>query len=165
MKKYSILVRIFVLEALFFYGLAAMPGSGGDTTTSALDTQVAADLAKLDTVSSISGFLNTLNSILNYVGEQDVSSQTQINYSSAVKRFDIYARRFASPGRTPSLTKNEVYEIGRFLKNLQNSTLFHSSIVSYVSSAISFWDSTAKLYGLTPYQKALKRKKTARGKH
>lgn len=167
---------VFVIAS--FYNLVAMPGmddvisidiegsSESISSGSQLDLQVSNDLSKLTGRVSISSYLVILNKILNYVATSTdaVSAQTQLNFCNAVKNFDKYARRFVSKGRTPSISKAGVMEIDKFLKNLQDSPLLHSGAVSYVSQAISFWDATAKNYGLTPYQKAVKRQRDFKSK-
>jgi len=171
MKNNSKIGAVFALVALSFCGVdAAMPGfeievdTTEPATASALDKKISASLAKLGKKSAISSHLDILNSILAYVGAQAVSSTSQISYCNAVKTLDIYARRFASPGRTPSISKAGIKEIDKFLKNLQDSPLLHSGTVSYISNAITFWDNTAKNYGLTPYQKAVKRQRDLKSK-
>lgn len=178
MNNYSKILGVIVLVMVSFYNLAAMPGvddaisiDTGDTavTTAAgsqLDLQVSNDLSKLTGRVSISSYLVILNKILNYVATSTdaVSAQTQLNFCNAVKNFDKYARRFVSKGRTPSISKAGIREIDKFLKNLQDSSLLHSGMARYVSQSISFWDTTAKNYGLTPYQKAVKRQRDLKSK-
>jgi len=188
MKNYSKQLGLLVFVVLSFCGLASgMPGVDGmpgfddttiipadsgmpDTTSTApLDKQVMRDLGVLGG-QSISRYLSQLNSILNYVGAEFVSPEVQLAYSNAVIRFDKYARRairsdvsFKDKSKLAA-TKKQIYEIDKFLKNLQGSPLFHSSAVSYVSSAISFWDNQTKKCGLSPYQRALQRQKSMRSR-
>ncbi|MFH1254606.1 MAG: hypothetical protein V1646_04215 [bacterium] len=177
MNNYSKVLGLFALVMVPFCNLGAMPGMDdaisidlGDTvvTTSSdskLDQQVSNDLAKLSGRVAISAYLVILNKILNYVSTTGVVTvQTQLNFCNAVKNFDKYARRFVSKGRTPSISKAGIKEIDKFLKNLQDSPLLHSGTVSYISRAIAFWDNTAKNYGLTPYQKAVKRQRNLKSK-
>lgn len=178
MNNYSKVLGVFALAMVPVGNLVSMPGMDdaisidvGDTTVttssgSQLDLQVSNDLAKLSGRVAISAYLVILNKILNYVSTSNgaVSVQTQLNFCNAVKNFDKYARRFVSKGRTPSISKAGIKEIDKFLKNLQDSPLLHSGTVSYISNSIAFWDKTAKNYGLTPYQKAVKRQRNLKSK-
>lgn len=178
MNNYSRFLGVFAFVMVPFCNLGAMPGmddaisiDAGDIAVvtqsgSQLDLQVSNDLAKLNGRVAISAYLTILNKILNYVATSSdaVAVQTQLNFCNAVKNFDKYARRFVSKGRTPSISKAGIKEIDKFLKNLQDSPLLHSGTVSYISGAITFWDNTAKNYGLNPYQKAVKRQKALKSK-
>lgn len=186
MKSYSSRLALIVFVGVCFCGLAfgmpgvdAMPGlddttvipvdSGatgtGVVSSAPLDQQVMADLSTLGG-QSIKVYLSQLSSILNYVGAEFVSPEVQLAYSNAVIRFDKYARRAIRPGASfkdkskLAATKKQIYEIDKFLKNLQSSPLFHSSAASYVTSAIGFWDNQTKKCGLSPYQKAIQRQKS-----
>ncbi len=168
MKNYSSCLGLFIFIGVSFCRLAAMPGVADTstdtgmpdigaipttitptTTAPSLDQQIATDLAKLSGQTSISGKLTILNSILNYVGKQSVSAQSQSAYSNAVKSFDTYAQRL----QPSSITRQQISQILSWLNNYQSSPLF----VGNVSSSITFWTGKLTTYGLTSYQRAVQR--------
>ena len=134
-------------------GVPTVPTAPAAPTLDQLNQQVTSDLAKLAGQSSISGNLNILNSILNYVGTQYISPQVQFAYSNAVTSFDTYARRFLPS----SISKGQIFQIINFLGKFQGSALFSANVSNYVSSAITFWTNALNNYGLTSSQKAMQR--------
>jgi hypothetical protein len=158
MKICRVGLKIAVLLALFFGGVSAMPdvspsGSGIPTVPSGMptlpssgipvvpptnyyyDKKVEADLITLrGHTTSVKAMLDTLKTILGYVGSRPLTVQTQTDYFNAVKNFDIYARNSIS-----GLSENDISAIVNFLNKLKNSTLIPASGLVYISSAMQYW--------------------------
>ena len=146
----------FVFALLVSSILVSMPGTDTATTSSgksALDQQISTDLATLSGYRTVSEKLSVLNSILNYVGKNSVSNDTQVEYYSAVQHFDKFAR-------TCKLSKPEIAQLDKFFKTLQVSNLVYIGAVADIAAKIDYWAGLTKKAGLTPHQRALQRRQS-----